>query len=169
MSMAPTQLQPDGTFTFAGLSPGDYSLMAVAGNPLGGNIEFATASVTLAGTDLTGVQLSGTKPVSGKGRIVVDAEAAKSLPLAALNLVTIPADPEALPLNAIPTKINDDYSFELKVQPGKALIRLGGAPGAFAIRAVRYDGQDVTDAGIEFKPGEDVRDIEIELTNQAQQ
>ncbi|OFW19190.1 MAG: hypothetical protein A3H97_23745 [Acidobacteria bacterium RIFCSPLOWO2_02_FULL_65_29] len=40
-------------------------------------------------------------------------------------------------------------------------------PGAFVIRSVRYDGQDVTDTGIDFKPDTEIRDIEVELTNQA--
>ncbi|OFW19191.1 MAG: hypothetical protein A3H97_23750 [Acidobacteria bacterium RIFCSPLOWO2_02_FULL_65_29] len=99
--------------------------MAMFGNPLGGNVEFAQVNVNVTGTDITGVQLAGAKPVTGTGRIIVDAAAAKSMQLSAMNLVTIVADQDVLPLSSMgPAKINDDHTFELKVQPGKALVRL---------------------------------------------
>jgi hypothetical protein len=41
---------------------------------------------------------------------------------------------------------------------------MGQLPG-WAIRSVRYRGVDVTDSGIEFRPNEDIADVEVELTN----
>ena len=40
-----------------------------------------------------------------------------------------------------------------------------GPMDGFTIRAVRLNGTDITDAGIEFKPNEDISGLEVELTN----
>ena len=39
------------------------------------------------------------------------------------------------------------------------------ATDGWSIRSVRLNGVDVTDAGIEFKPNEDISGVEVELTN----
>ena len=48
-------------------------------------------------------------------------------------------------------------------------IMLGGGfnapPTGWAVRSVRVNGVDVTDAGIEFKPNEEISGVEVELTN----
>jgi hypothetical protein len=41
----------------------------------------------------------------------------------------------------------------------------GPATEGWSIRSVRVNGVDVTDAGIEFKPNEDISGVEVELTN----
>jgi hypothetical protein len=43
-------------------------------------------------------------------------------------------------------------------------INAFGASG-WTIRSVRLNGTDVTDAGVEFKAGEDIAGIEVEMTN----
>jgi len=40
-----------------------------------------------------------------------------------------------------------------------------GPMNGFTVRAVRLNGIDITDAGIEFKANEDVSGLEVELTN----
>ena len=40
-----------------------------------------------------------------------------------------------------------------------------GQPAGVDVRVVRVGGVDVTDEGVEFKPGAAVRDLEVELTN----
>jgi hypothetical protein len=63
--------------------------------------------------------------------------------------------------------VNDDLTFEMKAQPGKFRLTLFGQLPGWSIRSVRYRGVDITDAGMEFRPNEDVADVEIELTNRA--
>jgi hypothetical protein len=43
-------------------------------------------------------------------------------------------------------------------------INMFGAAG-WSIRSVRLNGSDITDAGVDIKPGEDISGLEIELTN----
>ncbi len=57
-----------------------------------------------------------------------------------------------------------DGTFELKSGPGKMRINVFGAAG-WTIRSVRLNGTDITDAGIEFKAGEDIAGLEVEMTN----
>jgi hypothetical protein len=63
----------------------------------------------------------------------------------------------------------DDYTFELKSPPGVMRLSLSSGFGpqatGWSIRSVRLNGVDVTDAGIEFKPNEDITGVEVELTN----
>ena len=42
---------------------------------------------------------------------------------------------------------------------------MNGIPPNIGVRAIRLGGVDVTDAGIEFRAGVDLKDLEIELTN----
>ena len=46
-------------------------------------------------------------------------------------------------------------------------IALQGVPGgAWTVKAVRYRGAEITDTGLEVRPGEDVADIELVVTDQ---
>jgi hypothetical protein len=64
-----------------------------------------------------------------------------------------------------PGPVNDDLTFQIKAQPGKFRVMLVGQMPGWSIRSVRYRGVDITDDGMEFRPNEDVADIEVELTN----
>jgi carboxypeptidase family protein len=166
MSTSGAQIKPDGSFTVSNVSPGDYMLQAMTPGSLGDMSELATGQVTVSGEDVTGVQLMGMKSVVGSGRIIIDPAAAKSLPPSSIRLMASPAHPEDNMLAGIGTgKVNDDYSFEVKTRPGAALIRPMSLPTGWGLKAVRQHGTDVTDTGIEFRPNEDVGDIEVELTN----
>jgi protocatechuate 3,4-dioxygenase beta subunit len=165
-----TQVRPDGTFTVVGLAPGDYSLRAQRmGGPSPDGPETAMANVTVAGEDVSDVQLTGAKPSRLSGRVIVDPAAVSSLPptlmlsLYPMNVMGIPAPPPP------PARIGDDFTFETKSAPGRMRLTLGGGfnapPTGWAVRTVRLNGVDVTDAGLEVKPNEEVSGVEVELTN----
>jgi hypothetical protein len=164
------QVRPDGTFTINGLAPDEYTLRVqrMGGVP-GEGPETAMTTITVTGEDISGVHLVAAKPSTLTGRIIVDPAAAQSLPPALLisvvptTIVGIPAPPPP------PARVADDYTFETKSTPGRMRITLGGGfntpPTGWAVRSVRLNGVDVTDAGIEFKPNEDISDVDVELTN----
>lgn len=164
-----TQVKPDGSFTLSGLAPGDYMLMAVAPGSLDLS-ESASAQVTVAGEDVNGVQLVGLKSTTGSGRVIVDAEAAKSLPKAEIRMMASPARPEDNLLAGIGAgALKDDLTFEVKTRPGRAIIRPINLPPGWGLKGVKQNGSDVTDTGVEFRPNEDVTGIEVELTNHTTQ
>lgn len=165
--MSAAQVKADGSFTVSNLSPGEYIVQAISPSiAFGDTGEWATAQVTVAGEDITGVQLVGAKAVTMTGRLVVDPAAAKALQPSTLRLMATPARPENNVMGGIGTgKVNDDLTFEVKARPGLALIRLPQLPAGWSLKAVRHHSADVTDAGIDLRPNEDVADIEVELTN----
>src|SRR5262249_53524494 len=60
--------------------------------------------------------------------------------------------------------VKDDWTFELRTRPGLMAIRAFAMGSDWRLKAVRLNGADVTDTGIEFKPNEDVSGIEIDIT-----
>ena len=156
-------VKPDGTFAFNGLAPGEYTIMVqqMGGSPQ--DAEVAMVKVTVAGEDISGVQLAAAKPISTRGRIIVDPAAASSLPP---RLMLQMSSPQNIPMLGIraPTPVQDDMSFELKTPPG--VYRLNLVPGGlgWTIRSVRRAASDVTDSGFEAKNGDDTI-LEVELTN----
>src|SRR5205085_2269712 len=60
--------------------------------------------------------------------------------------------------------VNDDWSFRVKLPPGRTQLLVLGTPPGWDVKEVRSHGTDVTDA-IEVKANEELTEIEIELTN----
>src|SRR5262249_2966287 len=125
-------------------------------------------TITANGDDISNVTLMAAKPSQLTGRVVVDPTAQSSLPsplmlgLQSAETAGIPAPPPP------PARVGDDLTFEIKSPPRRMRVLLGGLgppPQGWGVRAVRVNGIDVTDAGVEFKPGEDVSGVEVELTN----
>ena len=161
-------VQPDGSFTVGGLTPGEYRLL-VRAVPMLGSSEPATASaaVTVGGDDVTGVRLVAGKPLIATGKVVMsDARAAQSLRPSTLRIVAIPFDEMTVAFTDRDARpVNDDWGFQVTLSPGRTRLLLTGTPPGWDVKAVRSRGVDVTDVGLDVKPTEDLTDIEIELTN----
>ena len=61
--------------------------------------------------------------------------------------------------------MKENGAFEVEGLIGARLFRVINLPKGWILKRVQLNGEDVTDKGVEFKPGEDVAGIEIELTN----
>jgi Carboxypeptidase regulatory-like domain len=157
-------IKPDGSFELNAVTPGEYQFRSFPNAPPGPDTETANAKVTVGSEDITDLHLVTSKPVSVAGRVIVDPAAAQSLP-ASLFVTAFPMDGPNFGGFGAPGRVADDYTFELKTAPGRARISLSNAPPGWTIRAVRLNGADVIDSGIEFKPNQNVRGLEVELTN----
>jgi len=155
-------IRPDGTFSISGIAPGDYTLRAQFFGPAGPG-ETATIKITATGEDISDLHLTGARPSTASGRVVLDPAIAASLP-AGLQLMVMPIDPEPM-MGGQPARITEDGTFELRAPAGRMRINIMGPMNGFALRAIRLNGTDITDAGLEFKPNEDISGLEIELTN----
>jgi hypothetical protein len=60
--------------------------------------------------------------------------------------------------------VKDDGTFEMGGLIGIRVLRVMMPLKGWQLKSVRVNGTDVTDSGIDFKPGEDVAGIEMELT-----
>jgi carboxypeptidase family protein len=162
------QVRPDGTFTMNGLVPGEYMLRAQRMGSSGEGPETAALKIVVGSEDLDNVQLTAVKPSTAKARVIVDPAAAQQLP-SNLTFMLTAAVPSGIPAPPPPpAPMAEDYSLDLKSPPGVMRIILGGfgpPPAGWSIRAVRVNGVDVTDTGVEFKPNEELTGLEVELTN----
>ncbi|MGH9143902.1 MAG: carboxypeptidase regulatory-like domain-containing protein [Vicinamibacterales bacterium] len=161
--VAGAPIRPDGTFTINGLAPGEYTLRAQSNGMPSDDSEAGVARITATGDDIADVHIVAAKASTLSGRIVIDPALATALP-ATLQLMLSPTDPGMMRMGFIPPRLSGDGTFELKSGPGRMRINAVGAPG-WVIRNVRLNGADITDAGIDFKPGEDIAGVEVELTN----
>jgi hypothetical protein len=168
------QIRPDGGFTITNVAPGEYTLLAI--NPqsvLGGGLpEMITATVTVTGEDITGLRLAGARPVAVTGRVVIPQNTnGGSIRASAVQLMTttVRADMASVLGGLGMSKVNDDFAFEMKVPPGQRLIRLVSQLPGVSLKAVRLNGVDVTDSGIDVRPNLDVTGVEVELTTQQSQ
>lgn len=171
MSTTAGQIKPDGSFVISSLAPGEYTLRAQPMGAFGDAPELATARIEVTGDDISGVQLIGLKPVTVAGRIVVPPGAEQSFNPSTVRVVTGPVEPDQMMLGpGGGGRINDDLTFELKVPPGRSLIRLlARTAGDWSTKAERLNSVDITDTGIDVRPGEDISGLEIDLTNQQTQ
>jgi protocatechuate 3,4-dioxygenase beta subunit len=188
----------DGTFTINNVPPGSYYVRVTippAGPPappapgaLPRQPQFAIASVTVNGEDVSGLVLTPVRPALLRGRVVFDDPgAAAPVQPASMRVLAQRADPFGPPLTTGPPAnvvVNDDFSFELSASPERTNIRVtigAPAPGVPAppvamspqsmpwrVKAVRVRGFDVTDSGIDLKDGETLDEVEVEMTRTAQ-
>ena len=133
--------KPDGTFIIPNVSPGDYTVRATmppapGTTPPGPGTrptppEFAVASVSVTGADITDIALYPVKPVKVSGRIVFDdLAAAASVRASAIRVTAQPANPQdAIPLPGVqgppPPTTKDDLTFEVNAAPGVTILRAG--------------------------------------------
>jgi hypothetical protein len=156
-------IRPDGTFTVNGLASGEYQLRAQSNGMPSDDSEVGIAKIVATGDDITDIRIVASKASTLSGRIVTDPAIAAALP-ATLQLMLTPMEPGTMPMGFTPPRMAGDGTFELKSGPGKMRINVFGTAG-WSIRSVRLNGTDITDAGIEFKAGEDIAGLEVEMTN----
>jgi hypothetical protein len=160
----PGQVRPDGGFTLNGLAPGEYTLRVQSFGPADPDGEVAMTTITATGEDITDLHLVTAKLSVINGHIVVDPAIASAQPTS-LSLMLMPVEQGMMmAMGAAPGRMADDGTFELRSPPGRMRIGLMNAGGWF-LRAVRLNGTDVTDAGLDFKPGQDISGLEVEVTN----
>lgn len=161
------RVRPDGTFTLSGVPPGQYTVQVreMPGSP-DGSPEFASAAVTVTGEDIDGLSLVATKGATASGQVVFDGGAKPSFAATAMQISAPPATADFGPLGGgFSGRVKEDWTCQITGLTGHRLIRAGGMPSSWTLKAVLLNGEDVTDTGVEFKGGEDVSGLQVVLTN----
>ena len=185
-----TRTNADGQFTLNSVAPGEYSLQVQSGGAFittaGGNAmtfaftmadrsggpqapqqerEFAVTNVNMAGEDITGMVLVGTRGAKATGTLTFEG-GMKPDGLTTTRISATAADVDASPMPGLgATAVKENGTFEVEGLMGARLFRVINPPKGWVVKRVLLNGEDITDKGAEFKPGEDVAGIEIELTN----
>src|SRR6185436_6615270 len=165
------RVRPDGSFSIANVSPGNYTLMAVAG-PGGGrggggfairiggaggpgidDIELASVSLSVGNEDVTGLTLVTSKGASLSGNVVAAEGSAAKLNTNQIQIMAQPANGQFVPgpLGNRPTRVEADGTFVLTGLSGQRFIRVNGLPQEWTLKAVTLGGADVTDSALEFR------------------
>jgi hypothetical protein len=166
MSPKVGQVKPDGTFSIAGLTQGDY-VFRVGTNIMAGEGEGAAMPLTVGPYDISDVHIVTSKPSSITGRVLIDRAELRGLKGSTFRLVTPAASAAEAAVNGggngNATAVKEDFTFDLPVRPGHVFIR-SNTTGWF-LRHVRVNGVDVTDSGVEIRPNELLAGVEVELTH----
>ena len=160
------RVRDDGSFTISNVSPGEYTMQARRMGPGGGDEEVATAKVVVASEDLTGIVLSGARGATLTGQVVFDVPPPSEVKPTMITIMPAPTV-DAGPMMGVMgggDRVSDDWSFELTATAGPVLLRAVQTPPGYILKAVLLQGQDITDSGVTFRPGETVRGIQVVLT-----
>jgi hypothetical protein len=152
--------EPDGTFEFPNVPPGEYVVHAFRGNN-----EYAWQFVAVNGADVTGIIMQTATGSTISGRLTFEGGVPNR---SGIEIVPVPVDPDLAPFNsnAGSADIHEDWTFEINNVSGPRRLRLERAPAGWTLQAVRVNGIDATDAvlnvGAKDQP---LSDVEIVLTN----
>jgi protocatechuate 3,4-dioxygenase beta subunit len=167
------RVQEDGTFVLPNVTPGDYVIEArqmgmEPGRRGEADMEAAFTTISVGGEDVTGVTLVGTKGTSIRGHVVIQpAAAATGVKPSDIAVNAVPKDPDAPMMfmgREMRDGIEDDWSFDLDAVQSPVLLRTFRLPAGYSLKAVLVGGQDVTDSGIAFKPGEPVTGVQLVIS-----
>ncbi len=161
-----------GHFTLNNVSPGEYTISAREMGP-GADAETAEAKIVVSGEDLTGISLIGTKGSLIKGAVSFDTPPASgSVTPGSMSVIAMAKNADTSPMfrfgGQARDALNDDWTFEVRAMAAPVLLRPGRMPPGYVLKSVLLNGQDVTDAGISFKPGEAVSGVQMVLTARTQ-
>ena len=159
----------DGSFSITGLAPGEFFLSAQQvqesyAYPLDGSNEMAIAVLSVTGEDINNIALTEGPSGRARGRITIEGKA----PRDAAKTLRIEADaPDGKgDILLQPVDVNPDLTFEVRGLIGRQLF---GVQGADALKldfvGVRFEGQDITDKGLDFGLGQARDGLEIVLTS----
>jgi hypothetical protein len=169
----------NGAFVLTGVPPGDYLLqtepllitttgsgdmMTFTARLGGGEAEIGSLPLTISGEDVSNVVIVTSKGATLTGQVTFDG-GTKPGNLTALQIA---AQPVGTPgpmdeLHGSPAAVGTDGSFAMRGLSGTRLIRVQGLPKGWMLKSVRANGVDVTDTGIDFRPGETHTDTEVAL------
>ena len=161
VSSRPVALLPDGSFSARELPPGDYAIQVRVG--LGtANEEYASVPVHVSGEDLTDLVIMTSRAAVVRGRIVFDT--GDSSP--GLRPDTIQITPEFTGLAVARGRVvvRDDWTFRVEGIMGTGVLRVRHSTEKWFLKAVVFNGQDVTDTPLDFKAQLDGRELEVQLT-----
>ncbi len=174
----------NGNFTIANVAPGDYTLQSralqimtsgggdnmvftarVGGGDNGSEAEVGSLPVSVSGEDLTNVVIVTAKGATATGHLTFE-DGAKPSTLTGIR-VSAPAVDSDGPMISFggPGTVKADGTFEIRGLTGTRLVRVANLPSGWTLKSVRVNGTDITDTGMDFKPGEAITGMDITLTS----
>jgi hypothetical protein len=155
---------PDGAFIFTDVPPGDYTIGAIQRSP--GVLRGAFAQVRPDGTNLSDVRLTPIGIATASGHVISSPSNPRPPSGSRVRFEPVDANLSSFGFfTTVGTSISDDLTFSIQAFAVRMKVDMPQLPAGWTLKAVRYRGTDVTDSGVELVPGDEVRDIEVEITN----
>jgi hypothetical protein len=162
----------DGRFRIAHVAPGQYKLEASTLTANGNTVdppEVAIVPIDVAGVDIDGVSLVGSTGGSVSGTIVSDSASLPRLQDVRIRIAPrLMGQQEPLKLGTFGNRtgfaeVKEDGTFAVEHVFGPARIQVT-LPDRWAVKAIRHNGEDITDAALDFASGQRLTDVQIVLT-----
>lgn len=157
----------DGSFQFTNVPPGRYSLQVRPnGMTMTSTSEIAQMPVTVGNEDIDNLNVVTAPTAIARGVVVTDDGSPFPFRADQVSIFPGPAEPTTMFMSPGQNRLNDDFTFEFTGMYDRRLFRgsAGGAQSGWSLKAVTYDGTDITDTGMEFTPGRTYEGIEIVFT-----
>lgn len=168
MNINNAMVQADGSFEFRNVPPGRYNLNVRPNGMPGANDEFAVIPVNVGNEDIDNLIVSTSVGATATGVILTDDGSVPPFRADQVQMFASPMEPVMGPMmGSGPPRIRDDYTFEMTGLFDRRIIRGSAGMGqsiGWSLKAVLFDGQDVTDTGIEFTPGRSYEGIQLVFT-----
>jgi protocatechuate 3,4-dioxygenase beta subunit len=181
----------NGNFTINGVAPGEYTLqtrgatvvqtqagegrtmvftMRSDGGGPGGEAEVGSVPLNVSGDDLSHVVVMTAKGGRATGQVIFEG-GMKPEKMGTIRVMASPVDADgpAMAMMGGSGAVQADGSFEIGGLAGGRLIRVANVPQGWTLKSVRFNGQDITDTGAEFRAGETVSGLDIVLTSRLTQ
>jgi len=171
--VATTTVLSDGTFSFRNIPQGEYSVSArswsASSTTKGRSLEAAILRVTVGGADVEGLVLRANAGWNIAGNLIRE-DGLPVRPLASgIRIVGISAqkdfDPKTVfgndPLNG---RVRMDGTFHLAGLVGPSALSVS-LPDGWTVKTIQFEGRDVTDENLESRGGQQLRDVQIVITN----
>jgi hypothetical protein len=162
-----TKVNPDGTFVFRNVAPGEYHLN-VRVNATDRPFEGANVIVNVMGNDVDGVTIVTSAAGTVSGRVSIEPGAQFPNPLTRLTVRALPVDRDTTgtgvggaPDNG---RVREDGSFELKTVLGSSRLTIGPLPEGWAIRSIDQNGRDLASQPFDTQ-GQTLDGATVVLTN----
>jgi hypothetical protein len=159
-------VRADGSFEITGVAPGTYTLTV---RPMNFNRdddpEVGRTLISVAGEDVHDVWVVGSRPGMARGRIVSDDGSALPFQRGEVMINAMAPVMEDRFMISSQVRVNADLSFEIRGLLGTQLIRATAVgTGGWQLKQIIWNGEDITDRGVEFHSGRVVDGIDIVFT-----
>lgn len=165
MNMSNAMVGADGTFEFVNVAPGRYNINLRPMGMQNPNAEFAVMPITVSNDDLDNVLVTTHVGAIARGVVVTDDGQPPPFRPDQVRIFAQMMEPAAMFVQPGQSRMLEDYSFEMTGlfdrRRFSASVGPQGTEPSWYLKSVLYEGQDVTDSGIEFAPGRTHEGLQI--------
>ena len=166
----------DGTFTIAGVAPGEHAInvrppFRPGRGESGG--EFASMPVSVSGSDITGLRIVTGKGATISGRVVYEGTAKRDGSPASPRVMATPVDPSGQFAFGNDPRTNgvvdDNGNFRLAAgATGRVFLNMV-TPQSWGVKSITFEGEDIIDQALDLTGRQSLTGVVIRLSDKLTQ